>query len=281
MINGRKVELSTIANRLRKRVLEMCFAHGGHISTSFSCVEILVSLYYGDVMRIDPRKPEWNGRDKFIMSKGHGETILYAVLADLGFFPPDWLETSYRSGDCILGGHVDSKVPGVEATTGALGHGLGLGCGLATAAQMDNLDTMHYVLLGDAECSEGSVWEAALFAATRKLGNLVAVVDLNGIGSLDYTANYIAFGSLAEKWRAFGWDVMEVDGHDFAQLSAALNRDRSRLTSAPCVVIASTVKGKGVSVFENDPAWHVKPITAEHVEQGRRELDLKDCQHVA
>lgn len=280
-MTSRKIELEGIANRLRLRVLEMCHAHGGHISTSFSCVEILVSLYYSGVMRIDPAKPDWNGRDKFILSKGHGETILYAVLADHGFFPREWLNTSYRSGDCILGGHVDSNVPGVEVTTGTLGHGLGLGCGLATAAQMDGRDILHYVLLGDAECSEGSVWESALFAAKRQLGNLVAIVDYNGIGALDYTTNYIALDPLADKWRAFGWDVVEVDGHNVSQLMTALARDRSQLVAAPRMVVARTIKGKGVTAFENDPAWHTKSVTKEDLEQGRRELGKKESQNVA
>lgn len=267
-------ELKVVANKLRKRVLEMCFANGGHISTSYSCVEILVSLYFSGVMRLDPKNPKLPSRDKFILSKGHGETILYAVLSERGYFPEEWLTTRYRAGDCILGGHVDSKVPGVEVTTGALGHGLGVGCGIALAAKLDQIDTLHYVLMGDAECSEGSIWEAALFASQHQLGNLVAIVDLNGIGSLDYTRNYIALESMAEKWRAFGWNVLEVDGHDYDQLITALTLDRSNLNKMPTAVIAKTVKGKGVSAFEDDPVWHVKPVTAEFLELGLKELQL-------
>ena len=267
-------ELKVIAKKLRKRVLEMCFANGGHISTSYSCVEILVALYFSGVMRLDPKNPKLSSRDKFILSKGHGETILYAVLAERGFFPEEWLTTRYRAGVCTLGGHVDSKVPGVEVTTGALGHGLGVGCGIALAAKMDQLDTLHYVLMGDAEFSEGSIWEAALFASQHQLGNLVAVVDLNGIGSLDYTKNYIALDSMADKWRAFGWNVLEVDGHSFDQLTNALTLDRKNLNKKPTAIIAKTVKGKGVSAFENDPVWHVKPVTAEFLELGLKELEL-------
>jgi transketolase len=250
----------------------MCHKHGGHISTSYSCVEMLVALYYGGLLRFDPAQPKWPERDRFILSKGHGETILYAVLADLGFFPADWLDTSYRAGACVLGGHIDSKVPGIEVTTGALGHGLGLGCGMALAAQMDQRDTLHYVMLGDAECSEGSVWEAALFAAQHKLANLVAIVDFNKIGSLDYTKNYIALDPMADKWRAFGWNVTEIDGHDYDQIHKALLADRTERTGAPRAVIAHTTKGKGVSVFENDPAWHVKPVGDEHVAIALKEL---------
>jgi len=266
------LKLAKIANKLRNDVLEMCYAHGGHISTSFSCVEILTALYYAGVMRVDPKLPKWEGRDKFILSKGHGETILYAVLADIGFFPAEWTKTSYRHGDCLLGGHVDSSIPGVEVTTGALGHGLGLGCGMALAAQMDNKDALHFVLLGDAECSEGSVWEAALFAAKHSLGNLVAIIDYNRIGSLDYTANYIALEPFAEKWRAFGWDVVEVDGHDIDSLRDVCSVPRTGILRAPRAVIAHTIKGKGVKAFENDPVWHVKPVTIEFVEAGRKEL---------
>ena len=268
----RNASLGKAANRLRRRVLEMCDAHGGYISTAYSCVEILVALYHGGILKFDPRNPAWEGRDRFVLSKGHGETILYALLADVGFFPEEWTRTRYRAGDCLLGGHVDSKVPGVEVTTGALGHGLGLGCGMALAAQMDGAPTQHYVLLGDAECAEGSIWEAALFAAQWRLRGLTAIVDFNRIGSLDYTKNYIALDPFADKWRSFGWEVAEIDGHDFDQLRAALTADRADRVGPPRVVIARTVKGKGVTAFENDPVWHVKPVTAEFVELGRREL---------
>jgi len=269
----KNANLAQIANRLRLKTLDMCFKKGGHISTSFSCVEILVSLYYTGILRVDPAKPKWTGRDRFILSKGHGETILYALLGDMGFFPKQWLDDSYRDGDCILGGHIDSKVPGIEVTAGALGHGLGLGCGMALAAQMDGRDTQHYVLMGDAECSEGSIWEAALFATQHKLGNLVAIIDFNRIGSLDYTANYIALDPFADKWRAFGWDVIEVNnGHDYEELMQAFTRTRQSAVGKPLAVVAHTVKGKGVSAFENDPAWHVKPVGAEHVAIALNEL---------
>lgn len=265
-------DLASVATRLRLKTLDMCFKKGGHISTSFSCVEILVALYYTGILKVDPTQPKWEGRDRFILSKGHGETILYALLGDMGFFPKSWLDESYRDGDCILGGHIDSKVPGIEVTAGALGHGLGLGCGMALAAQMDERDTQHYVLMGDAECSEGSIWEAALFASQHQLGNLVAIIDFNRIGSLDYTKNYISLDPFADKWRAFGWDVLEINGHDYSDLKKAFSRSRKSPTGKPLAVIAHTVKGKGVSVFENDPAWHVKPVGAEHVERALIEL---------
>lgn len=266
------------ANQLRRKVLEMCYAHGGHISTCYSCAEILVALYYGGVLQIDPNRPNWQDRDRFILSKGHGETIIYALLADLGFFPKEWTETAYRAGECRLGGHVDHKIPGIEVTAGALGHGLGVGCGMALAAKMDGLPNLHVVLMGDAECSEGSVWEAALFAAQHKLGQLVAIIDRNGIGSLDYTENYIALEPFADKWRSFGWDVITVeDGHDFNALLDALPRSRPRVSERPLAIIAKTVKGKGVSLFENDPIWHVRPVTSDIIEQARAELLEQDA----
>lgn len=265
-------ELKKKANDLRKKVLEMCFANGGHISTCYSCVEILTTLYYGGILQFRSDDPKWKDRDRFILSKGHGETIIYAILADLGFFPQEWTTESYRKGECRLGGHVDHRIPGIEVTAGALGHGLGVACGMALAAKMDGRPQLHVVLLGDAECSEGSVWEAALFAAKHGLGQVVAIVDRNGIGSLDFTENYIALEPLADKWRSFGWDVAVIDGHDFDCLFDALPRSRPRPSDRPLAVIANTVKGKGVSLFENDPIWHVRPVSADIIEQARDEL---------
>ncbi len=266
-------DLPRKANALRNTVLEMGYAHGGHISTSFSCMEILVALYYGNVLRIDPNDHAWPERDRFILSKGHAETALYAVLADRGFFPAAWLQENYRRGLCRLGGHVDSKVPGVELSTGSLGHGLGVGCGLALGARMDRLAWATFVMLGDAECSEGSVWEAAMFAAQHRLGNLVAIVDRNAIGSLDHTRNYVALEPLADKWRAFGWEVVEVErGHDFAALLAALPAGRPLEGERPRVAIVHTVKGKGISFMEDDPVWHVRAVTADLIERAREDL---------
>lgn len=266
-------DLVAKANHLRRRVLEMCYAHGGHISTCYSYVEILVALYHGGLLRHDPKRPDWDERDRFLLSKGHGETLLFAALADMGYFPDEWCDTSYRSGDCRLGGHVDHKIPGIETTSGALGHGLGLGCGMAWAAKQSGAHHNCFVLMGDAECSEGSVWEAALFAARHHLGNLVAIIDRNRIGSLDFTENYIALEPFADKWRAFGWDVREVvDGHDFSQLMPALAMDRPSGHEKPVLVLANTVKGKGVSLFENDPIWHVRAVTSDLIEQARAEL---------
>jgi len=151
------INLKRKANEIRNRVLDMCLCSGGHIASSFSCVEILVALYFGGILNVDPKNPEWEERDRFILSKGHGETVFYAILADIGFFPEEWTQSSYRCGNCFLGGHPDKSIPGVEVTTGALGHGLGIACGLSIAAKMDDKKHFQFVLMGDRECTKGSV----------------------------------------------------------------------------------------------------------------------------
>jgi len=261
------------AQEMRRRVLEMCIRCGGHLASSFSCMEILVLLYQGGWLNISPEAPENTERDHFLLSKGHAETGFYAVLADCGFFPEEWLGVSYRCGDCRLGGHPDCKIPGVEITSGALGHGLGIGAGLAAAAKLDGKKNRQVVLMGDAECTEGSVWEAAMFASQQQLGTLVAIVDHNRIGSLDFTKNYAGLNDFAMKWRSFGWEVLEVDGHDMAQLDEAFKFAWSRNDPRPLMIVAETVKGKGLSFVENDPIWHVKGMCdPEDIRRAREEL---------
>jgi transketolase len=273
-MNGKIEALENKAAELRQVVLEMCIRHGGHLASSFSCMEILVALYQGGRLNVSPTAPDDPERDRFILSKGHAETVLYAVLADLGYLPVEWLRECYRFGDCLLGGHPDHKTPGVEITSGALGHGLGIGAGLAAAAILDGkLEPRTVVLMGDAECTEGSVWEAGLFAAQRGLGNLVGIVDRNRIGSLDYTRNYAGLGDIAQKWRAFGWEVLEVDGHDLAALGTAFDYAWARRKAQPLMLVADTVKGKGVSFIENEPIWHVKALcNPDEINQARQEL---------
>lgn len=268
-----EIELKKKANQIRNKIIDMAIKNGGHIASSFSCVEILVALYYGDILKISPKNPEWDERDRFILSKGHAETGLFVVLADLGFFPSNWIETSYRQGDCRLGGHPDRKIPGVEVTTGALGHGLGIAAGISLAAKMDGEPHLQYVLMGDAECTEGSVWEAALFTSKHELNNLVAIVDRNHIGSLDFTENYTKLDPLPDKWEAFSWEVRVANGHNFEELLSTFQYARSRDSKQPIVVIAETVKGKGVSFMENDPIWHVKALTGEKdIQRAKKEL---------
>ncbi len=266
-------ELKSKASQIRNKVLRVCANTGGHLVSSFSCVDILVALYHGGILKINPNNPQDDSRDRFILSKGHGETALYAVLADLGFFPADWIETRCRKGDCLLGGHPDIKIPGVEITSGSLGHGLGVAAGISLAAKMDGKSHFQFVLMGDAECTEGSVWETALFASKHALNNLVAIVDRNYIGILDFTENYTSLEPLTEKWKSFGWETRICNGHSFKELSDTLTYARQRDTAGPLIIIAETVKGKGVSFMENNPAWHVRSLSGkEEIERAKEEL---------
>lgn len=252
------------ARQIRQCVFETAISNGGHIASSFSCTEILVSLYYDGALNHRPDNPGWQPRDRFVLSKGHAETGLYVVLSDLGYFPKQWLNGCYRRNDCRLGGHPDISIPGVEITSGALGHGLGIGAGITLAAMLDGRKHIQYVLLGDAECTEGAVWETALFAAKQDLNQLVAIVDRNHIGSIDFTANYTQLEPFEHKWRAFGWQTVTCNGHDFVSLREAFMFAKRRSDKRPLAIIAETVKGKGIDFMENDPIWHVKTPESEH-----------------
>lgn len=245
----------------------------GHIGGAFSCTDILVTLFYGGILRFDPRRPAWDGRDRFILSKGHSSVALYAVLADLGFFPVSDLGSFCHNGT-FLGGHPDKNIPGVEVDSGSLGHGLAIGSGLALGARLDGKACITVVLMGDGECQEGSVWEAAMFAAQHCLGNLVAVVDKNGQGVTDYINDSVSLEPFADKWRGFNWEVEEVDGHSFPALLGAFKDIRSRASQRPLVVIANTVKGKGVSFMEGVLEWHHAVPTGDNLKKARRELAL-------
>ncbi len=259
------------AQWVRQQVLEMIHRAGkGHIGGSFSCVEILVSLYYGGILHIDPEIPSWGERDRFILSKGHSCASLYAVLADLGFFTVSELSTFNQEGS-RLEGHPNRGIPGIEVDTGSLGHGLGVGAGLALSAKIDKADWMTIALLSDGECHEGSVWEAAMFAAHHELHNLVAIVDRNRQCVLDFTENCNRLEPFAAKWRAFGWEVREVAGHSFEELLYALGDIRLRKTD-PLIIIADTIKGKGVSFMEGKIEWHHRVPEGEQLEMARREL---------
>jgi transketolase len=265
-------ELESKARWLRREILEMCAKAGtGHVSSAFSCVEIAVALYYGGILRFDAQNPSWDERDRFIISKGHSGIAVYPILADLGFFPKDELEKFCQPGG-VLGVHASKNIPGIEATTGSLGHGLGLATGMALAAKLDRKLHMVFVLLGDGECYEGSVWEEAMFAAHHRLNNLVAIVDRNHLCTTDFTENIVALEPLREKWRSFGWSTMNIDGHSFPEILEALQVCRERRTSRPQVIIANTIKGKGVSFMENVPLWHAVCPSGKELENGRREL---------
>lgn len=228
----------------------------GHIGSTMSLIEILRVLY-DDVLRYRPQEPDWAERDRLILSKGHGCVALYAILADKGFFPPGTLDSFCRR-DSILGGHPERhKVPGVEASTGSLGHGLAYGIGMALSARMQHRSSRVFVVLGDGEIDEGSVWEGALSAGKHGLSNLTAIIDYNKIQSAGFTSEIQTLEPLLDKWKAFNFAVVEVDGHDIKQLRSAFGSTPLE-QELPTAVICHTIKGKGISVAENNPQWHHK-----------------------
>ena len=241
---------------LRRMVVDAIRTAGrGHLGPAMSLIEILRVLY-DDVLSLRPAEPAWPDRDRLILSKGHGCLALYALLADKGFFAADELDRFCRS-DALLGGHPEFGVPGVEASTGALGHGLSIGVGMALAARLQNRPSRVVVVMGDGEINEGSVWEAAMGAAKHGLDNLVAVIDYNKLQSYGPTAEVLDLEPLADKWRSFGFAVVEADGHCLDSLRAAFAR-LPREAGKPTAVIAHTTKGKGIPMAENNPAWHHK-----------------------
>lgn len=246
---------------IRRHGVEMTHLSGGsHIGAIMSVADIIAVLYT-DVLKYRPEEPKWEDRDRFILSKGHAGASIYAVLAEEGFFPVKELKTHYADGS-RLSGHVSHHVPGVDFSTGSLGHGLSVACGMAYAAKKDR-DESHrvFVVLGDGECNEGSVWEAALFANHFRLNNLVAVVDHNRMQSLDFSENTLEMGDFASKWRAFGWNVIEINGNNHEALKAAFIKSKENGKTEPhkpTVIIASTIKGYGVSFMQNDILWHYR-----------------------
>lgn len=241
---------------IRRHGIEMTHLSGGsHIGAILSVADIIAVLY-ADVLCYDPQRPDWEGRDRFIMSKGHAGAAVYAALAESGFFDTKELKTHYANGS-RLSGHVSHQMVGVELSTGSLGHGLSAAAGMALAAKQDGRHHRVFAVLGDGECDEGSVWEAALFANHYRLENLVAVIDHNHMQSLDTCEKTLELEDLGAKWRAFGWHVIELDGHDHDALRSALT-DTHNAGHKPTAIIANTVKGKGVSFMENDILWHYR-----------------------
>lgn len=264
--------VATFATRIRCHALRMVHhARSSHIGTCLSMADLLAVLYCR-TLRIDPRRPDWQGRDRFVLSKGHGAAVLYAALAERGFFPVEWLD---RYCDCgsPLTGHINHVgVPGVEVSTGSLGHGLSIGCGMALAGRTAPDQYRCFVLLSDGECDEGSTWEASLFAPHHRLGNLTVIIDYNKIQSFGTVAEILDLDPLADKWRAFGWRVLEIDGHDLTAIDIALE-DAGTGNDRPLVVIAHTVKGKGVSFMEGDLLWHYRDPDAEQLAKALQEVE--------
>lgn len=265
-------ELETIARRLRRHAIRMIAeANSGHPGGSLSAADLVTALYFGGLLRHDPQRPDWPDRDRFILSKGHGVPILYAALAERGYFPVDELLT-LRQVDSRLQGHpVQGVTPGVEASTGSLGQGLSIGIGHAIAGRLDGKSFRTYVLLGDGECQEGQVWEAAMAGANYELDTLTAIVDFNRYQLDGAVEDIQSLQPFAEKWTAFGWNVIEIDGHDMSAVVDALAQAAAHRGQPTCI-IATTVKGKGVSFMEHNNEFHGKAPTSEQLEVALAQL---------
>jgi len=265
-------ELKEMAKKLRRHVITMTATAGsGHPGGSLSAADIITALYF-KVLRHDPRNPQWSDRDRFILSKGHAAPILYAALAEAGYFPVAELAT-LRKLDSRLQGHADRKfTPGVEMSAGSLGMGLSFAIGVALASRLDSKTYRTYVLLSDGECEEGQTWEAALSAAHFKVDNLTAIVDCNGIQLSGWTRDIMNLEPFTRKWQAFGWHIIDIAGHDLDQILSACQR-AEKIKGKPTVIVARTIKGKGVSFMENNVAFHGKAPTREEAERALKELE--------
>ncbi|MCW4041001.1 MAG: transketolase [Candidatus Bathyarchaeota archaeon] len=269
-------DLELKAKLFRREILEMTFLAGsGHPGGSMSAIDIITVLYYY-IMRVDPNNPQWEDRDRFILSKGHVCPALYTVLAEKGFFPKEALWTLRKPGS-ILQGHPDMRItPGVDMSTGSLGQGLSVACGMALAARLDNKEFSTYCMMGDGEIQEGNIWEGALFAAHYNLDNLIAILDKNKLQIAGFTEDIIALDPLIAKWEAFGWDVIELlDGNDIDQIIRAFDSVKT-LTGKPKIIIANTIKGKGVSFMEDQPEYHGRALSASEMDRARNELMIPD-----
>lgn len=265
-------DLLEISKNIRKKIIKMVsISKSSHVGSAMSIVEILVVLYF-KILKIYPHDPVNENRDRFILSKGHASAALYAVLSEIGFFNENLLDKFFIDGG-VLPGHLDRNVNmGIEVSSGSLGHGLSIGTGMAIAAKHDKKDHKIYVLMSDGECDEGSVWEAAMLAGHLKLDNLVAIIDYNKLQSFGRVKEVLNLEPLCEKWTAFGWDVKEVNGHDFQELLNALGSIPIK-SDKPSIVIAHTIKGKGVSFMEDKLEWHYKSPDQQQYEMAIKEID--------
>ncbi len=265
-------ELERMAKKLRRHIITMIATAGsGHPGGSLSAADIVTSLYF-KIMRHNPKNPQRLDRDRFILSKGHAAPVLYAALAECGYFPVDELST-LRKLDSRLQGHTDRLLtPGVEMSSGSLGQGLSFGIGIALAGKLDARDYQVYVLLGDGECDEGQIWEAAMAAAHYKIDNLTAIIDHNEIQLAGRTCDIMNLEPLADKWRSFNWHVLDINGHDINQILQAAKKAQE-IKQRPTVIIAHTIKGKGVSFMENNVDFHGKAPTPEETERALKELE--------
>ena len=258
-----------LASQLRYKAVQMSFhSKAAHLASSLSCIDILAILYE-KILKINPKKKDYK-RDRFILSKGHAAGALYATLAHKGFFNKNRLKT-YGSKDSLLEEHPNPKLNGVEAPTGSLGHGLPVACGMALSAKILKMNFRTFVLLGDGECNEGTVWESILFASSKKLNNLIAIVDFNGWQGIGRTKSILNLNPFSEKWKSFGWNVKKINGHNHRQLYNCLKKRYSK----PTVIIAKTIKGKGVSFMEDDNNWHYRIPNINEVKKAKKELGIE------
>lgn len=270
----RAIDLQNLGRLLRGDILEMSFrAKTPHIGSALSCIDILACLYWTN-SRLDPKLSGAPDRDRFILSKGHAATALYAVLARRGYFELELLKTYANVGSPLVEHPVLGSVSGVEVTSGSLGHGLSIGLGMALASKVQKINYRVYVLMSDGECNEGSVWEAAMTAPMYRLENFIAIIDYNKWQATGRSNEILALDPLAKKWEAFGWSVRELDGHDLTSLAQAMSHIPDG-SGKPVAIIAHTVKGKGVSFMEDDNNWHYRIPTGEELAEAKRELGLK------
>lgn len=277
------------ANELRIGTLEMCIKAGtGHVTSSMSCAEILAFLYHGGIVKHDPKEPKWDERDRFVLSKGQASPILYVALADRGFFPKEWLGYFAKGvdgtgKDAPFGVHLQCDVPGVEFTTGSLGHGLGYGVGIADAALSDGKSHKAFVLLGDAELYEGSNWEAAIYAGSNNLSNLIAIVDRNGMGVNGKTEMINRIEPLDDKFRSFGWRTYRVNGHDVSALYKSYRNNEKAIEqgfTGPAVIIADTIKGRGIASMTDKLHIHGLAPKGEEAVLAVKELEEFSRKHI-
>lgn len=258
---------------IRKKIFLTAYSASiAHIASAFSIVEILYTLYTKRILKYDAQNPNWEGRDYFILSKGHGSLALYTILSQSGFFSEEVLKTFSKPGSCLGGEPCVPDIPGVEATTGSLGHGLSIGVGMALAQKMDKKENKTYVLLGDGECEEGCIWEAAMSAAHYQLDNLIAILDCNQLQKMGPVKEIMGIQSWKKIFEALNWEVREVDGHSVKKLEQALKLPN--ITKKPLMVIANTIKGKGVSIVENNPKWHWKLPNKKECKVFMQELNI-------
>jgi len=267
-------QIQEIAKDIRRQIYRIAhFAGGGHMGAAFSMTDIISVLYFGNVLKYNAQNPDWEDRDKFILSKGHACYALYAALAKAGYFPESELRTAGKIGS-KFGGHPKiNEIPGIEASTGALGHGLSFAIGIAYANKADKKNSHVYVVLGDGECQEGSIWEGALSAPTLELDNMTVIVDHNKLQAMDNLENIVHMKPFSDKWKAFGWNVIEIDGHNYDEIhEALLIREKGK----PTLIVANTIKGKGVSFMENMPIWHYRMPNEQELSILMQELELTE-----